>query len=135
MSFSVGASGVRRSRLTGARELSRAIKFDMITDWVLPRTGSTLHSFVGLVTFYQRYAPYLEMRVKPLRHLIKKCFRAEIPMMAWTPALIKLFEDIKVCVTSSLVLACYDPIKPTFLKTDWSAEGMDWILMQPADDA
>ena len=21
-----------------------------------------------------------------------------------------------------------------FLKTDWSAEGMDWILMQPADD-
>ena len=46
-------------------------KFDMITDWVLPRTGSTLHSFVGLVTFYQRYAPYLEMRVKPFRLLIK----------------------------------------------------------------
>ena len=56
-------------------------------------------------------------------------------MIAWTPALIKLFEDIKVCVTSSPVIARYDPSKPTFLKTDWSAQRMGWILMQPADDA
>ena len=28
----------------------------------------------------------------------------------------------------------FDPSKPNFLKTDWSAEGMGWILMQPADD-
>ena len=56
-------------------------------------------------------------------------------MIAWTPALIKLFEDVKVCVTSSPVLARYDPSKPTFLKTGWSAEGTGWVLMQPADDA
>ena len=54
--------------------------------------------------------------------------------MEWSPDLIKLFEDIKICVTSSPVLVRYNPSKPTFLKTDWSAEGMGWILMQPADD-
>ena len=36
-------------------------------------------------------------------------------------------------VTVSPVLARFDPLKPTFLKTDWSAEGMGWILMQPTD--
>jgi len=53
----------------------------------------------------------------------------------WTPELITLFDELKVGVTSSPVLAWFDPDKPTFLKTDWSAEGMGWILMQPADDA
>ena len=56
-------------------------------------------------------------------------------MLAWTPAIISLFEELKVGVTSSPILARFDPDKPTFLKTDWSAEGMGWILMQPADDA
>jgi len=54
--------------------------------------------------------------------------------MGWTPELISLFAELKVGITSSPVLARFDPEKPTFLKTDWSAEGMGWILMQPADD-
>ena len=57
-------------------------KFDMINDWTLPQCGSTLHSFVGLVMFYHRYAPYLEMRIKPLRLLIKTYFRTAIPTMS-----------------------------------------------------
>ena len=54
--------------------------------------------------------------------------------MAWSPALIQWFEDIKTYITSLPVLDRYDPDKPTFLKTDWSAEGMGFILMHPADD-
>ena len=106
----------------------------MIRDWEIPSTGSSLYSFVGLVMFYHRYAPYLEMRIKPLRRLIKLYFRTQIPVMAWTQESLELFNDIKICITSSPVLARYDPAKPTFLKTDWSAEGMGWIMMQPADD-
>ena len=90
----------------------------MINNWTLPRTGSTLYSFMGLISFYQRYVLYLEMSVKPLRRLIKHYFRADIPMMAWTPDLIKLFEDMKVSINSSPILAQYDSSKPTFLKTD-----------------
>ena len=55
-------------------------------------------------------------------------------MIAWTPELLELFNTAKDLITSSPILARYDPSKPTFLKTDWSAEGMGWILMQPAQD-
>ena len=96
--------------------------------------GTVLHLFVGLVIFYHRYVPYLEMRIKPLRGLIKKYFRSDIPIMAWTPSLITMFHDIKISITSSPVLDRYNSSKPTFLKTDWSAEGMGWILIHPISD-
>ena len=89
-------------------------KFDIIKDWEIPTTGLSLHLFVGLVMFYHRYTPYLEMRIKPLRRLIKLYFRTNIPGMAWTPELIDLFNNIKVCITSSPVLARCDPDKPIF---------------------
>ena len=109
-------------------------KFDLIRDWEIPSSGQSLHTFVGLIMFYVRYTPYLEERIKPFRRLIKEYFRQHIPIMVWTPDLLRLFDDIKLAITTSPVLARYDPSKPTFLKTDWSAEGMGWIIMQPADD-
>ena len=109
-------------------------KFDMVNDWPLPASGQSLFSFIGLVNFYHKYAPYMEMCLKPLRKLVKTYYRKPIPPSAWTPEFVKLFSDLKSCITSSPVLARFDPAKPTFLKTDWSSEGMGWILMQPADD-
>ena len=55
--------------------------------------------------------------------------------MAYTQDLIKLFEELKIGITSLPVIARFDADKPIFLKTDWSAEGMGWIIMQPSDDA
>ena len=109
-------------------------KFSMINDWPLPTTGQSLFSFIGLVNFYHRYAPYMELRLKPLRKLVKAHYRRPIPNANWTPELTKLFFDLKICITSSPVLARFDPGMPTFLKTDWSSAGMGWILMQPNDD-
>ena len=120
--------------LTPAGNCPAMSKFDMINDWNLPETGQSLHSFVGLVNFYHNYVPYFEMRIKPLRSLHRKFNRQPIPKEAWTPELIALFEDLKVSITSSPVLTRYDPSQSVFLKTDWSAEGMAWILMQPAGD-
>ena len=34
----------------------------------------------------------------------------------------------------SPVLSQFENNKETFLITDWSAEGIIWIIMQPADD-
>ena len=110
-------------------------KFNLINDWKLPTSGTSLFSFIGLINFYHRYAPYMEIRLKPLRKLVKKYYRKAIPSLAWSPHLIELFHDLKQCITSSPVLSRFDPNKPTFLKTDWSSEGMGWILMQPADNA
>ena len=54
--------------------------------------------------------------------------------MACIPETVELFEDVKVSITSSPLLARYDPVKPKFIKTDWSAEGIGYILMQLADN-
>jgi hypothetical protein len=108
-------------------------KFDMITDWPLPATGQALHSLIQLCNFYNKYCPWLEIKLKPLRKLIKLYHRKPIPPTAWTPTLRLLFDEVKLGVTSSPCLARYDHHKPTFLKTDWSADGFGSILMQPDD--
>ena len=41
---------------------------------------------------------------------------------------------MKKCIASSPVLARFDQSEPAFIKTDWSSEGMSWILIQLADD-
>ena len=109
-------------------------KFELIQDWKLPNSGQSLFLFIDLVKFYHRYAPYMEMRLKPLRTLVKLYYMKTIPTSAWMKVLIQRFEDLRICITSPSVLARFDSTKPFFLKTDWSSEGMGWIFIQPADD-
>ena len=66
--------------------------------------------------------------------MVKKFYRKPISASTWTDELSTLFEDLQTCITSSPVLARFDPSKMIFLKTDWSSEGMGWILMQPTDN-
>jgi len=71
------------------------------------------------------------MIMKPMRALYRKYLtRKDILLMAWSPHLIQLFQDIKRMITSSPLLVWFNPAKPVFLKTDWSASGVVWI-MQP----
>ncbi len=119
--------------ITSEGNCPAASKFDLISKWPLPKQGQSLHSFIGLVNFYHKYHPYMEVTLKPLRLLESQYRRKEIPLMAWSPHLIALFEEVKVILTSSPILARFDKDKPCFLKTDWSALGMAYILMQPDD--
>ena len=68
-------------------------KFNMIDDCPLPISGQSLFSFVGLVNFYSRYAHYMEIRLKPLRKMVKKFYRKLIPALAWSAELASLFTD------------------------------------------
>ena len=72
--------------------------------------------------------------MKPLHILLKRFYRQPVPIIAWTSKGIALLSELKVGVTSSPVLGRFYPDKCKFLKTDWSAECMVWILVQPADD-
>ena len=102
----------------------------MINNWKLPSTGQALHSFFGLINLYHNYAPYFEIRLKYLRRLYQEFSLKPIPLTAWTSELQELFLLLKKSIIYSPVLSRYDPDKTTFLKTDWSAYGMAWILMQ-----
>ena len=76
----------------------------------------------------------MELKLKPLRTLVKLFYKKTIPQQYWTPDLVKVFADLKLCITSSPILAKSDTTRSTFLKTDWSSEGKGWILMQTSDD-
>jgi hypothetical protein len=108
-------------------------KFDMITDWPLPATGQALHSHIQLCNFYNKYCPWLELKLKPLRRIIKLYHRQTIPAVVWTPELCLLFDEVKTGVTYSPCLARYDCVKYIFLKTNWSAKGFGSILMLPGN--
>ena len=109
-------------------------KFNMLTDWPQPTTGESLSSFNGLVTFYSKYIPWFETDIQPLRALQRKYHRQPIPLIQWTPTLSALFLQFKHAITNDPCLARYDSNMPCFLKTDWSARGMSYIVMQPDTD-
>ena len=89
-------------------------KFNLIQDWKLPTHGFPLFSFIGLVNFYLKYAPYMEMKLKPVRNLVKSHYRKLIPPSSWTKELTQLFGDFKICITSLPVLARFDSKKILF---------------------
>ena len=74
---------------------------------------------------------WFEMNLKPLRLLQWTHHRKEIPSIEWTPDLIRIFNKRKKGITSPPVLTRYDSDRHIFLKSDWSAEGMGYILHQP----
>ena len=110
-----------------------ASKYDCVRNWPTPTTGQSLHSFVGLLNFYARFIPHFEIRVGPLRQLVRTYHRKPIPASAWTQDLLTTFTDLKQALLSDPILRRYDSSLPTFLKTDWSKTGMSFILMQPED--
>ena len=67
----------------------------MINNWKLSTYIQGLHYFISLITFYHNYAPYFEVRIKPLQKIYRDYFRKNIPLMAWSPDLIQLFQDMK----------------------------------------
>ena len=87
-------------------------------------SGNIVACHIGLVNLHHRYVPYMEIRLKVLRRLVKTFYCKYIPDKAWTPDLIKLFADLKICITYSPVLAIFNPSKLICLKTSWSSEGM-----------
>ena len=54
--------------------------------------------------------------------------------MSCNPQPITLFSELKQGFISYPVLNRFKPDKHTFLKIDWSSEGMVYILIQPATD-
>ena len=109
-------------------------KYDSIREWPLPTNGESLGSFTGLITFYGRFIPWHEIHIQPLRSLERHHRRKPIPPSAWTAPLRHCWEQAKLSVLRDPLLRRFDPGLPSFLKTDWSARGMGFILMQPADD-
>ena len=97
-------------------------KFDLIQHWLLPPNTISLLSFIGLCGFYNRYYPWFETNIKPLRQLKRASHRKFTPIISWTPSLITLFDD---CEQKLIPLLSYCD---TIVRSHHSLRQIDLLL-------
>ena len=99
-------------------------KFRAIRDWPMPKTVIELRGFLGLCTYYRRYVKGFSQFVAPLTDLTKKGAFTQIE-----PAQ-KMFEEMKVIMSSCPILALPDFSQPFEVECDASGEGLGAVLME-----
>ena len=90
-----------------------------------PQNKSELETILGMITYLSRFAPYLAELTSPMRSLLTK--NAEF---IWDLAQQQAFDNVKEVITTSPILAYFDPSKPTVLQVDASQKGLGATLMQ-----
>ena len=65
--------------LTAKGNFPAAYKFSLLQDWSLPPHDISLLSFIGVCCFYNKYCPWFETNIKPLRRLQREYHRKKSP--------------------------------------------------------
>ena len=93
-------------------------------------------SFIGFGMFYSRWIPYFEIKVTPLRAIIKKyTIDHEFSQGDFTADTLKAYTTIKNSILSKPILQRADIDLRMYLKTDFSSKSLGFALCQPARDA
>jgi hypothetical protein len=96
-----------------------------ILEWKPPTTVHQVRSFLGLAGYYHRFIPDFSKLVKPITSLLKNDTKFN-----WSSRCNEAFEQLKVLLTTSLVLAQPDIEKPFDVYCDTSGNGLGCVLMQ-----
>jgi hypothetical protein len=100
-------------------------KIDTIVKSAAPTNVGELRSFLGMTQYVARFIPNYASRTEPLRKLTTKD-----ATWRWTRKEQESFENIKEALTSTQVMAYFDPNKPTEVHVDASPVGLGAILTQ-----
>lgn len=100
-------------------------KVDAIVAAPAPTNFTQLRSFMGLVNFYSNFVVNMSDILKPLYNLLKKNIE-----WCWTDKCHQAFIRIKKVLSSSPVLAHYNPNSPLVLSVDSSQYGLGAVLTQ-----
>jgi hypothetical protein len=101
------------------------IKVKDILEWNSPTTVHQVRSFLGLAGYYRRFIPDFSKIVKPITGLLNNDTKFE-----WSSKCNEAFEQLKVLLTTSPVLAQPDIEKPFDVYCDASGSGLRCVLMQ-----
>lgn len=101
-----------------------------VHDFPRPATITDLRSFFGLANQLSEFTDEVAAKLEPLRPLLKP--KNEF---LWDEVHEQAFNNTKYALSSTPVLAYYDPQKPTSLHTDASRlKGLGFVLKQRQDD-
>ncbi|GAA0164640.1 hypothetical protein LIER_20231 [Lithospermum erythrorhizon] len=103
---------------------ARGKKNDEPKGWKTPTTLTEMRSFHGLVSFYRRFSHNFNTIMSPITNCMKGT------KFTWTPEASTAFEEIKVRLTTALVLVLPDFSQPFELHCDASGVGIGVILSQ-----
>jgi hypothetical protein len=84
-----------------------------------------VQSFLGLAGYHRRFIPVFSKIVKPITGLLKNDTKFD-----WSSKCNEAFEQLKVLLTTALVLAQQDIEKPFDVYCDASGSGLGCVLMQ-----
>jgi hypothetical protein len=96
-----------------------------ILEWNSPTIVDQVRSFLGLAGYYRRFILDFSKIVKPIMGLLKNDTKFD-----WSSKCNEAFEQLKVLLTTSPVLAQPDIEKPFDVYYDASGSGLGCVLMQ-----
>jgi hypothetical protein len=96
-----------------------------ILEWNSPTTVHQVWSVLGLAGYYRRFIPDFSKIVKPITGLLKNDTKFD-----WSSKCNEAFEQLKVLLTTALVLAQPNIEKPFDVYCDASSSGLGCVLMQ-----
>ena len=104
-------------------------KLQAIVDALAPRNVNDLRSFLGLLNYYRKFIPQFATILHPLNALLRKNAKWN-----WSPECQKSFESAKAALSSSSLLAHYNPTLPIRLAGDASAYGIGAVIAHVMPD-
>jgi hypothetical protein len=96
-----------------------------ILEWNPPTIVYQVRSFLGLARYYHRFIPDFSKIVKPIMRLLKNDTKFD-----WSSKCNEAFEQLKVLLTTALVLAQPDIEKPFDVYFEASGSGLGCVLME-----
>ena len=115
MGHTISANGVK----------PQAEKVKAITDMLPPKNTTELKRFFGMINYLGRYLKDLSSVAKPLSDLLKKDVD-----WCWNAPQQNAFDTVKTMLTSTPVLAYYEPHRATMISADASSYGLGSVIMQ-----
>ena len=103
---------------------------EKIQEWPRPRTKGQVKSFLGLVSYYQKFIQNYSSIAAPLYELTRQ---RNPHTVKWTPEAQAAFEKLKAMLCDGPVLISPNFDKPFVLHTDASSTGIGAVLTQTVD--
>ena len=92
--------------------------------WPVHATMTDLRAFLGLTGYYKKFVKHYRQNTKPLIDILR------LKHFLWTPSAQAAFDNLKIAMTTTPVLALPDFQETFIVETDACQDGIGAVLMQ-----